>query len=339
MTNTNVEPLSLIGDDGNVVDSNDSHLVVVEVNGEHVLSSRVDDAEEMLLAGLDGPQSVLALAEIWEGVGTIEQVIPRAGGTGVSNTGVLSCSGDSSGVGTEDIVDHDRTHVDIVVGSGRAVNDHGSTDTITKLGHDVRVVPASSVLVERERVDTGVTWSNGTFTDTWNTVLVVPATLLVDTVPMDCGGVVLHAVGNTDLESITPVALYQRTWYLAVDGKSHAVETVKVEGGVGDVPLVCAYLTSCWPGVIVVRVDAKAIAPLASITGIVARVLTKSREGLGDVACAGTPGWASAVGAGAVAAATTPVTPSRVGRGSCRSCGGRSRWSPGPAGTLIGGNH
>ena len=218
------------------------------------------------------------------------------------------------------------------------MNDHGSTDTVTKLGQDVRVIPASSVLVERERVDTSVTWSNGAFTDTWDTVLVVPATLLVDTVPMDRGSVVLHAVGDTDLESIAPVALYQRTWNLTVDGKSETVKTVKVEGGVGDVPLVCAHLASRWPGIVVVRVDAEAIAPLASITCIVAGVLTKSREGLGDVACAGTPGWASAVGAGAVATAAAPVTPSRVGRSSCRSGGSRSRWSPGPAGALVGGD-
>ena len=99
MTDTNVEPLCLIGDDGNVVNGNDSHLVVVEVNGPHVLRSRVDNAEEMLLARLDRPQSVLALAEIWEGIGTVEQVVPGGtGGTSVSNAGVLGCSGDSSGV-------------------------------------------------------------------------------------------------------------------------------------------------------------------------------------------------------------------------------------------------
>ena len=76
LTDTNVEPLSLVWGDGNVVSCNDGHLVAVKVNGEHVLRSRVDKTEEILLARLDLPESVLALAEIWEGVGTVEQVVP-----------------------------------------------------------------------------------------------------------------------------------------------------------------------------------------------------------------------------------------------------------------------
>jgi hypothetical protein len=76
LTNSNVEPLSLVWLDGNIVGGDDSHLVVVEVNGPHVLGRRVDDAEEIFLAGLDLPESVLASAQIWEGVGTVEHVVP-----------------------------------------------------------------------------------------------------------------------------------------------------------------------------------------------------------------------------------------------------------------------
>ena len=307
------------------------------MNGPHVLRSRVDDAEQMLLARLNGPQSVFALAEIWEGVGAVEHVVPGTSGTGVSNTCVLGGSADSSAVVSKEIVDHDSAHVDIVVGSCRAVDDHGTTDTITKLGGYVRVVPASSVLIEREGVNASVTWSNGAFTDTWNTVLVVPATFLVDTVPMDGCSIILQTVGNRDLKSITPVALNQRTWNLAVDGKSEAVKTIKVEGGVGDVPLVCAHLASRWPAVVVVRVDAHATAPLGSVLCRVASVVANRAERLGDVACWGAPCWAGAVGAvgaAATAAAATPVTPSRVGWSCCRSCGGWVGRRPIPA--LVG---
>ena len=51
----------LVRGDGNVVGRDNGHLVVVEVNRPHVLGSRVDHAEEIFLARLDLPESVLTL--------------------------------------------------------------------------------------------------------------------------------------------------------------------------------------------------------------------------------------------------------------------------------------
>ena len=49
--------------------------MVVKVHPPGVLRSRVDNAEEVLLARLNGPLSVLAGLEIWGGVLAVQQVV------------------------------------------------------------------------------------------------------------------------------------------------------------------------------------------------------------------------------------------------------------------------
>lgn len=73
----------------------------------------------------------------------------------------------------EGIVNHHGTHVNVIVGSGRSMDDHGTADTVTVLGQRVRVIPASAVLVELHGVGAGRARSNTTLGDTWHAVLVV----------------------------------------------------------------------------------------------------------------------------------------------------------------------
>ena len=212
----------------------------------------------------------------------------------MSNPGVGLSNRHSLGWRAEQIINHDGTGINIVVGSGRTVDDHGSSDTITVLGENVRVVPAGSVLVGLERVCTGLARGNSAFSDTWNTVLVV-GTNLGDTVPMDGGGVVGHLVGDGDLDLVTPVALKKRSWNLSVDSKSKTVETIVVEGSVGDDPVGGAGLAGAWVLCVVVSVDAVLSAPLVSAGRRVAASFFEMGERFGHVGCAGTSVRASAV--------------------------------------------
>lgn len=80
----------------------------------------------------------------------------------------------------EGIIDHDGAHVNVIVCSGRSMDDHRSPNAVAILCHGVRVIPARSVLVQLHRVATGRARSNTALGDAWNTVLVV-GTFLCDT--------------------------------------------------------------------------------------------------------------------------------------------------------------
>ena len=73
------------------------------------------------------------------------------------------------------VVNHDSSHVDIVVGSGRAIDDDRASNTITVLSEVVRVVPRSTVLSSLELVRAGLTWGKSALSNTWNTVVGVGA--------------------------------------------------------------------------------------------------------------------------------------------------------------------
>lgn len=96
----------------------------------------------MLLALLDGPLGTLTLGSVWRFVLAVEQVVGRRRQRSSDTGNVVSHLEDSL---VESFVDHDRTHVQVVVGSGRAVDDDGASATGTVLRESVGVVPTSAV--------------------------------------------------------------------------------------------------------------------------------------------------------------------------------------------------
>lgn len=88
---------------------------------------------------------------------------------------------------------------------------------------------------------------------------------------MNAGRVVLELVVDGDLEHVTPVTFDQRARDLAVDGKGDLGPTaIEVHGGVGDGQVVRAGVTSRIARRVVVAAYTHAVAPLASVAGIVA---------------------------------------------------------------------
>ena len=130
LTTANVQPFGLIRGDGNEISSNDGHLVVIKVKGVHVLDGGVDEPESMLLAGLELPESVLASAGtvLRSNVVTVEKVVGGWGSTKVSNTISLLESGDA-----KCIMNHDCTHVQVIVRRCRTEDDDWATNTLTVL--------------------------------------------------------------------------------------------------------------------------------------------------------------------------------------------------------------
>ena len=117
------------------------------------------------------------------------------------------------------IINHNGSHVNIVVGSGRSMDDNRTTNTITILSKGVAVIPRSTIGRCEPCVGPGTpVSSNGTFSNAGNTIHIVGA-LLTDTVEMDGSGVVLQFVDDGDRDVITPVGLEDWSGDLAVDGK------------------------------------------------------------------------------------------------------------------------
>ena len=191
------------------------------------------------------------------------------------------------GISNSQISDHDASHIDIVIGAGRSLDDDGALNTVCVLGDEMAVIPRRTVRGGNPLVDAGVTWCKTTLGHTWNTVLIVGIEL-TDTVPMDGGGIIGQGVVNSDLDGITPVANDGRAGNLAVHGKSGSWGSLKVPVDAGDGKVVLAHCASIGVGHVLIGVDVHSIAPLVSATWGVAAVVGDC--GLGRCAWVGCPG-------------------------------------------------
>lgn len=152
LATTHVQPFGFVWSNGNEIGSNDGHLVVIKVKGVHILDGSVDESESMLLAGLELPESVLASActVLRSNVVTVEKVVGGWGSTKVSNTVSLLESGDA-----KRIVNHDRTHVQVIVRCGRTVDDDWATNTLAVLSEKMAVIPSGTIRGSVELVSLG----------------------------------------------------------------------------------------------------------------------------------------------------------------------------------------
>ena len=102
----------------------------------------VDDTEKMLLSLLDGPLRALTCCAIRGLVLAVEQVVGRWW-QGTSNSGDVVGHLENGLV--EGLVNHDCAHIEVVVRSGRSMNDDRATATSTILRQGMGVIPSSSV--------------------------------------------------------------------------------------------------------------------------------------------------------------------------------------------------
>lgn len=175
----------------------------------------VDDSEQMLLTLLDSPPGALASSISSVSVFTVQEVVGRCWERTSESSNIVGHLEDSA---TENLVNHDGTHVEIIVFSRGSVNDDRSSDATTILGKSVGVIPTSSIGRCVELVGSACTWSDSTLSDTRNTILIVGA-VLSNTVPVDGSGIVGEAVDNSNLDHITPVGYDCVAWCLAVNCK------------------------------------------------------------------------------------------------------------------------
>lgn len=73
------------------------------------------------------------------------------------------------------------------------------------------VVPGVSVLKSAPSVRELISLSNGTLSDTIHTIHLV-CVELPDTMPVNCGSVLVVSVSHVDHKLVSPTRLYQRCW-------------------------------------------------------------------------------------------------------------------------------
>ena len=215
------------------IHTDDCHRVVVDTHSPSRLSSSVGKAEEIFHASLDFPRCVCAGREIRQRVFAVEEVVGCAQWTCVGNYIVFLSSRNIEAsymlvpeyairdTKYSQIADQDTSHIHVIIGAGRSLDDNGALNTIRELGNEMTVIPGGAVGTGNPLVDTGITWCQTAFGNTWNTILVVGAEL-TDAVPVDGGRIVSQCVVNSDLDGITPVAHNGGSWNLTIDGKSRS---------------------------------------------------------------------------------------------------------------------
>lgn len=263
LTDGEEKPLSCEGLDRNKIGGHDSERVVVERDTDEVVYSGVHKSQAVLLAGGDG-DLVVGSATVGILVGAVDQNVV---GVWWSASGLKVGSRlrkDLEGGLVVPLVDDVRAKVNIVVGRSRAVENHSSHYTITVLSGEVRVVPRGSELSDLEVVCPGITRSEGTFSNTVDTI-VASAVVLPHTVPVDGSTVVLHGVLDIDRHHVTPVGLDGWGRVLAVDQKAQArTIAVWVASGVGDLQVVGDSVASRWEFLVEVGGNAVSVGPAST---------------------------------------------------------------------------
>ena len=266
--------------------------MAIDTHSPSRLSSCVDKAKEIFLASLDFPCRVCAGREIRLRIYAVEKVVGCAQWTIVNNVIVFlssrnietSCMLVSGHVivirNYLQIADQDTSQINVVVGTGRSLDDNGALNTVRELSNEMAVIPGGTIRAGNPLVDTGITWCQTALGNTRNTILVI-GTELTDTVPMDGGRIVAQGVGNSDLDSITPVAHNGGSWNLTIDGESGSWGSLIVPLNARDGKVVLANSTSVWDGRVGIGVDAESVAPCISATRRVAAVVRDRGPGLG----------------------------------------------------------
>jgi len=151
----------------------------------------------MFLARFEGPPLVFSHRQVTVFVLAIQQVVGRSNRARMRRSVCHLKYG-----GFEEIVDHDRAHVDVVIGRGRAMNDDRATDTSTELSQGVAVIPARSIGRGVPGIHPRCPRSDAAFRHAGHAILVI-GSKLPNTVPVDGGGVVLQQICHFDLHHIS----------------------------------------------------------------------------------------------------------------------------------------
>lgn len=121
-------------------------------------------------------------------------------------------------------------------------------------------------------IDARITRCKTALGNTWNTILVVGVEL-ADTVPVNGGRVVSHAVVDSDLDGIAPIANNSGSWDLTVNGKSRSRGSLEIPFDAGDGEVILADSAGVGVGRVLISVDVESVAPRTSATRLVAVVI------------------------------------------------------------------
>lgn len=151
--------------------------------------------------------------------------------------------------------EHDRTDVNVVLGLGRSVDNHGTDDSSRVLGRVMSVVPCRPIKTGEEFVSEAFPGCNGTLGDTGGTIFPW-SSLLQETVPVNdrafLGGCDVVVYFDDDL--VAPIGLYQRPGKGAVDEQDIPLISIWGNDSTADGEIVGSDNSGPWP--VSVRVGA-----------------------------------------------------------------------------------
>lgn len=158
-------------------------------------TNRVDDAEPVLLAGLE--DSLPLRARPLVGVRAVDQAVLHSG-----RSSDLSRVPQSEGLSVAPVVEEEDTKVLVIVGSGGSVQHHSSVQAFRILQTEVAVVPGRAILRDLELVGHRVARHDGALGDARDAVLLC-AVQLPQSMPVNRRSVVGKVVCDVDLEPIS----------------------------------------------------------------------------------------------------------------------------------------
>lgn len=212
LAHANSDGIGGVGGESNKIVTNDGEVVAVNGELEVAIGSGVDNSDAVLLASLENSLPL----------GSVAQAVGVGGGRAVVGVGavdetalhsrratVLGRVPEFKGLGVAPVIEEHHAEIDIVVSSGRAVQDQAAESTLCVLQGEVAVVPGRAVLGDSEVVGLGGTRGDGALSDTWHTI-VLTAVELSQTVPVDGSAVGQEVVGDVDFKIVTPVGLSRR---------------------------------------------------------------------------------------------------------------------------------
>lgn len=200
----------------------------IDLDLEHHVHRRVDEAQEMFLPLLKLPLRPLTRGAIECHILAVQEIVGcRARSIPVSEIVLLKrCC-------VVVVVDDDMTEINVIVGRGWPMDDHRSKHSFTVLSGEMAVIPRGSIRRGLEFVDLGMARGNGTLGDATDAIFAV-GSQLSETVPVDPSPIVLKLVDDGDFQRVAPVGLDEWARKLTVDDQHLLGDANRRQGRVLD---------------------------------------------------------------------------------------------------------
>jgi len=138
-----------------------------------------------------------------------------------------------------------RVKSNIVIAWAGSMEGYWAGKAIGILERVMTVVPRSTVLSDPEFVCERISWSNGTLSDSVDTII-FERVKQPNTVPVHSCTIILQMILHCNFEGVAPASLNQRSWVLTIEDFSTVwtVDTISINVLVRDIEVILLFLKS-----------------------------------------------------------------------------------------------